>query len=135
MESLERFFRKLVSYFYVPPVLVILFCLGACGTIMYNNHMETWGIACILLCFVFLAVQIVVFVAALFQRRWVIAILSFLALALTAVMTFLSIVGIAVGQHHPPRYQEPDSLIVDTLEVDSLAVEDINTATPPDSMM
>ena len=90
MESLKRFFRKLVTYFYVPPVLVVLLCLGACGSIMYDFNTESLGIACILLSFVFLALQIVVFVAALFQRRWVIAVLTFFAFALTAVMTFLS---------------------------------------------
>lgn len=133
MESLKRFFRKLVTYFYVPPVVCIILSLGACGSIIYD--LNDLGIACMLLSFVLLAIQVVVFVAALFQRRWLIAIISLLALVITATITFLSVIGIAVGQHHPPHYGEVDSLAIDSLELDSLAVDEVDTNDLPDSVI
>lgn len=126
---MKKFFRGLVTHFYIVPVLVLLMNLGACGTIMYNTHEEA-GVFCMMLSIALMAIQPITFVAALVQRRWWIAVFAFILMVVTAAFTFLSIVGIAVGQHHPPRMDETDTTYVDTTEV----VEEIDSAITTEPM-
>lgn len=126
---MKKFFRGLVTHFYILPVLALLMNLGACGTIMYNTH-EELGVICMVLSIALVAVQPITFVAALLQRRWGIAVLAFILMVVTGMLTFISIIGIAVGQHHPPRMDEIDTTYVDTTEV----VESIDSAITTEPM-
>jgi membrane-bound ClpP family serine protease len=126
---MKKFFRGLVTHFYILPVLALLMNLGACGTIMYNTH-EELGVICMVLSIALVAVQPITFVAALLQRRWGIAVLAFILMVVTGMLTFISIIGIAVGQHHPPRMDEIDTTYVDTTEV----VENIDSAMTTEPM-
>ncbi len=112
---MKKFFRAIVTYFYVPLVLAILFSFGSCASIMYDFE-DYFGIALFLL-FASVAVQPIIVIAAMLQRRWLIAGLAFLGFAVSAVLTLFTIVAIAAGQHHPPVYNDLDD-IVDTLAVD-----------------
>ena len=126
---MKKFFRGLVTHFYILPVLALLMNLGACGTIMYNTH-EELGVICMVLSIALVALQPITFVAALLQRRWGIAVLAFILMVVTGMLTFISIIGIAVGQHHPPRMDEIDTTYVDTTEV----VENIDSAITTEPM-
>lgn len=126
---MKKFFRGLVTHFYILPVLALLMNLGACGTIMYNTH-EELGVICMVLSIALVAIQPITFVAALLQRRWGIAVLAFILMVVTGMLTFISIIGIAVGQHHPPRMDEIDTTYVDTTEV----VENIDSAITTEPM-
>ena len=126
---MKKFFRGLVTHFYILPVLALLMNLGACGTIMYNTH-EELGVICMVLSIALVALQPITFVAALLQRRWGIAVLAFILMVVTGMLTFISIIGIAVGQHHPPRMDEIDTTYVDTTEV----VESIDSAITTEPM-
>lgn len=126
---MKKFFRGLVTHFYILPVLALLMNLGACGTIMYNTH-EGLGVICMVLSIALVALQPITFVAALLQRRWGIAVLAFILMVVTGMLTFISIIGIAVGQHHPPRMDEIDSTYVDTTEV----IENIDSAMTTEPM-
>ena len=126
---MKKFFRGLVTHFYILPVLALLMNLGACGTIMYNTH-EELGVICMVLSIALVALQPITFVAALLQRRWGIAVLAFILMVVTGMLTFISIVAIAVGQHHPPRMDEADTLYVDTTEV----IENIDSAITTEPM-
>ena len=126
---MKKFFRGLVTHFYILPVLALLMNLGACGTIMYNTH-EELGVICMVLSIALVAVQPITFVAALLQRRWGIAVLAFILMVVTGILTFISIIGIAVGQHHPPRMDEIDTTYVDTTEV----IENIDSAMTTEPM-
>ncbi len=126
---MKKFFRGLVTHFYILPVLALLMNLGACGTIMYNTH-EELGVICMVLSIALVAVQPITFVAALLQRRWGIAVLAFILMVVTGMLTFISIIGIAVGQHHPPRMDEIDTTYVDTTEV----IENIDSAMTTEPM-
>ena len=126
---MKKFFRGLVTHFYILPVLALLMNLGACGTIMYNTH-EGLGVICMVLSIALVAVQPITFVAALLQRRWGIAVLAFILMVVTGMLTFISIIGIAVGQHHPPRMDEIDTTYVDTTEV----IENIDSAMTTEPM-
>lgn len=123
MESLKKFFRTLVTYFYVPPVIVLLLCLGACSTIMFNID-TYWDEVCVGLALLLVVVQPIIFVAALIQRRWWRAFFTLLAFFACVVYTFLCLLGVSI-KPHPPKYEDfTDTLevaeVVDTLEVDSL---------------
>ena len=123
MESLKKFFRTLVTYFYVPPVIVLLLCLGACSTIMFNID-TYWDEVCVGLALLLVVVQPIIFVAALIQRRWWRAFFTLLAFLACVVYTFLCLLGVSI-KPHPPKYEDfTDTLevaeVVDTLEVDSL---------------
>lgn len=126
---MKKFFRGLVTHFYILPVLALLMNLGACGTIMYNTH-EELGVICMVLSIALVALQPITFVAALLQRRWGIAVLAFILMVVTGMLTFISIIGIAVGQHHPPRMDEIDTTYVDTTEV----IENIDSAITTEPM-
>ena len=126
---MKKFFRGLVTHFYILPVLALLMNLGACGTIMYNTH-EGLGVICMVLSIALVALQPITFVAAVLQRRWGIAVLAFILMVVTGILTFISIIGIAVGQHHPPRMDEIDTTYVDTTEV----VENIDSAITTEPM-
>jgi membrane-bound ClpP family serine protease len=126
---MKKFFRGLVTHFYILPVLALLMNLGACGTIMYNTH-EELGVICMVLSIALVAVQPITFVAALLQRRWGIAVLAFILMVVTGIITFISIIGIAVGQHHPPRMDEIDTTYVDTTEV----IQNIDSAITTEPM-
>lgn len=126
---MKKFFRGLVTHFYILPVLALLMNLGACGTIMYNTH-EELGVICMVLSIALVALQPITFVAALLQRRWGIAVLAFILMVVTGMLTFISIIGIAVGQHHPPRMDEIDTTYVDSTEV----IENIDSAITTEPM-
>lgn len=126
---MKKFFRGLVTHFYILPVLALLMNLGACGTIMYNTH-EGLGVICMVLSIALVALQPITFVAALLQRRWGIAVLAFILMVVTGILTFISIIGIAVGQHHPPRMDEIDTTYVDSTEV----IENIDSAITTEPM-
>lgn len=126
---MKKFFRGLVTHFYILPVLALLMNLGACGTIMYNTH-EGLGVICMVLSIALVALQPITFVAALLQRRWGIAVLAFILMVVTGMLTFISIIGIAVGQHHPPRMDEIDTTYVDSTEV----IENIDSAITTEPM-
>ena len=129
MESLKKFFRTLVTYFYVPPVIVLLLCLGACSTIMFNID-TYWDEVCVGLALLLVVVQPIIFVAALIQRRWLRAFFTFILFVVCLVFTFLSLLGVSI--HPKPYLPEPeeDTLLVDTLAVcpseeDTLMVDSI----------
>lgn len=124
MNSFKKFFSAWVDLYYVPAVINIASCLGACGAII-SDWGADYGTAFILLSILTVAVQPITIVAALLQHRWGKAAVSLLTLVISVAFTFFTIIGIAVGQHHPPIYEEVDSteVVIDTVIVVEDSIE------------
>ncbi len=81
----------------------------------------------ILLGIFFIALQGLFLLFALFTRQWGHAIGTLCGIIASLVVGFLCIIMVAAGQHHPPKFNDEDMIVEDSLlEVveDSLEVTD-----------
>ncbi len=88
---------------------------------------EGFFYAFILLGIFFIALQGLFLLFALFTRQWGHAIGTLCGIIASLVIGFLCIIMVAAGQHHPPKFNDEDMIVEDSLlEVveDSLEVTD-----------
>lgn len=70
-----------------------------------------------LLSIFFLIVQGIFLLMALFTRQWGHAIGIFCGIIASLVLSVFCIVLVGAGQHHPPKFNDEDMIVEDSLEV------------------
>ena len=117
------FLRKVTRYWFLPAPLFIALCVvGVAGVL---SDKDIWFDVALLLNIGLLGVQVVMLVLTLVVRRWWAVLGTLAGLAVSLVFALFCIIGLAVGQHHPPKQLEPTLAEEDSLELaDSLIVED-----------
>lgn len=63
----------------------------------------------------FIALQVLFLLFALFTRQWGHAIGTLCGIIASLVVGFLCIIMVAAGQHHPPKFNEEDIIMEDSL--------------------
>lgn len=63
----------------------------------------------------FIALQVLFLLFALFTRQWGHAIGTLCGIIASLVIGFLCIIMVAAGQHHPPKFNEEDIIMEDSL--------------------
>ncbi len=76
---------------------------------------EGFFYAFILLGIFFIALQGLFLLFALFTRQWGHAIGTLCGIIASLVIGFLCIIMVAAGQHHPPKFNEEDIIMEDSL--------------------
>lgn len=106
---MKTIFEKLIKYSFVWPLLMLVCAIGTTAAVI-DDWRTIWQMLFVGLFVVAVAAMVVLLVAALFMRRWLIAVAMLVSTLFSLGIAFVLVIILAVGQHHPPRQAVADVL-------------------------